>query len=137
MRSELDNVITSAGTRVQGAVLTAIDCLVILSVELALKSATSFTGRSVDSDVLEPDQRDFSDKFEGLGLTTSSRVNSQTDLKRIDETRVNITVEEGDLLNTKENIDRQKYAHYRSKASFLLGKTVKNICIEIYWFHPF
>ena len=40
----------------------------------------------------------FLGNIEGLRKTASSRINTHTDLKRIDETRGNITVEEGDLL---------------------------------------
>ena len=46
-------------------------------------------------------------------MTASSRINSHTDLNRIDETRGNITVEEGDLLVNEKNIDRQTYSHHR------------------------
>ena len=45
-------------------------------------------------------------------MTASSRINSHTDLNRIDETRGNITVEEGDLLVNEKNIDRQTHAHH-------------------------
>ena len=48
---------------------------------------------SVDDNVLEPDQRDFSGNVEGLQMTTSSRIYSGRDLNRIDETRGIITVE--------------------------------------------
>ena len=46
-------------------------------------------------------------------MTASSRINSHTDVNRIDKTRGNITVEEGDLLVNEKNIDRQTYAHHR------------------------
>ena len=59
VRSDVDNVITSVGTSVQDAVLTAIEKLVIPRVELAVKSADALSERSVDGNVLEPDQRDF------------------------------------------------------------------------------
>ena len=44
-------------------------------------------------------------------MTASSRINSHTELIRIDETRGNITAEEGDLLVNKKSIDQQTYAH--------------------------
>ena len=59
VRSDLDCVMTSVETRVQDALLTAIEYLVIPRVELAMKSANAFSERSVDGNVLEPDQRDF------------------------------------------------------------------------------
>ena len=112
VQSEVDNVITTIETRVQDALLTAIENLVIPRVELALKSANASSGRSVDSNVLEPDQRDFSGNIEGLQMTALSRINSRTDSNRIDETRDNITVEEGDLLVNERNIDRQTHTHH-------------------------
>ena len=57
--SEVDNVVTSVETRVQDAVVTAIENLVIPRVELAMKSANAYSERSVDGKILEPDQRDF------------------------------------------------------------------------------
>ena len=60
VRSEVDSVMTTVETRVQDAVLTAIKNLVSARVELAMKSAKVSSGRSVDGNVLEFDQRDFS-----------------------------------------------------------------------------
>ena len=44
-------------------------------------------------------------------MTASSKIHSRTDLNRIDETRGNITVEEGDLLVNEKNLDRQTHTH--------------------------
>ena len=110
VRSEVDNAMITVETRVQDAVLTAIQNLVIPRVELAMKSADASSGRSIGGNVLEPDQRDFSGNIEGLQSTASSRINSRTDLNRIDETRGNITV--GDLLVNERNIDRQTHTHH-------------------------
>ena len=81
-------------------------------VELAMKSANAPSGRSVDGNVFVSDQRVFLGNIEGLRMTASSRMNSNTDLNRIHETRGNFTVEEGegDLLVNEKNIDRQVYA---------------------------
>ena len=97
VRSEVDNVMTTVETRVQDAVLTAIEKLLIQRLELVMKSAIASSGRSIDGNVLQPDQRDFSGNIEGLQMNASRRINSRTDLNRFDETRGNITVEEGDL----------------------------------------
>ena len=112
VRSEVDNVMTSVKTRVQDAVFTAIENLVVLTVEMAMKSANSPSGRSVDSNVMELNQRDFLGNIEDLRITASSSMNSHTDLNRIDETVGNITIEESDLLVNKKNTDRQTYAHH-------------------------
>ena len=47
----------------------------------------------VGSVVLNPDQRVFAGNVEGLQMTASSRINSHTDLNRIDETCGSISVE--------------------------------------------
>ena len=119
VRSEVDNVLTSVETRDQDAVLTAIENLVIPKLELAMKSANALSERSVDCNVLEPDKRDFLGNIEGLRMTASSRINSLTDLNRIDETRDNMTVEKGDLLVNEKNIDWQTYAHHRMTVSLI------------------
>ena len=88
---------TTVETRVQDALLTAIENLAFLRVELAMNSVNASCGHGVGSLVLDPDQRDFSGNLEGLQMTASSRTNSHRDLNRIDETRGNITVRGGDL----------------------------------------
>ena len=112
VRSEVDNVMTTIKTRVQDPVLPAIANLVIPIVELAMKSANASSGRSVDGNVWDPDQSDLPGNIEGLRMTASSRMHSHTDLNKIDETRSNFTVEEGDLMVNGKNIDRQKHTHH-------------------------
>ena len=111
VESDEDNVMTTVETRMQNAVLTATEGLVIPTVQLTVKSAIASAGRSVDGNVMEFDQKDFSGNFQGLQLTISSRKNSYTGLNMI-ETRSNITVEEGDLLVNDRKIDRQTHTHH-------------------------
>ena len=73
VRSEVDIVITSVETRVQDAVLTEIENLVNPRMELTMKSVNAPSGWSVDGNVLQPDQRDFSGNIEGLRRTASSK----------------------------------------------------------------
>ena len=58
-RSGVDNVMKSIETRIQDAVLAAIEILVILGVELAVKSTNACSEQSFDGNVLEPDHRGF------------------------------------------------------------------------------
>ena len=60
VRIEVDGVMTTVETKVQDAVLTAIESLVILRVELGMKSINASSRQSQDGNVLEADQRDFS-----------------------------------------------------------------------------
>ena len=113
VRSEVDNVMASVETRVQDAVLTAKENFV--TPRVARKSANAHSERSVDSNVLELDQRDFVGFIKGLRKTASSRIDAHTDLNRIDESRANRTVEEGDLLVNEKDIDRQTYAYCNTR----------------------
>ena len=105
IRSEVDSVMTAVETRIQDAVLTAIENLIFPRVELAKKLTNVSLGRSVDSNVLELDKTNFLGNIEGLQMTASSRTNSHTDLDRTDDTRGNITVEGGDSLVNDRNTD--------------------------------
>ena len=58
--------------------------------------------------------RDISGNIEGLQMTVSGRINSNTDSNRIDETCGYITVEGEDLLVDEKNFDRQTHAHHNS-----------------------
>ena len=61
-----------------------------------MKSNAS-SGRDVDSVVPEPDPGSFSGNIEGLQMIASSRITSNADLNKIDETCGNIVVEGSDL----------------------------------------
>ena len=47
-------------------------------------------------------------------MTTSSRINSKTDLHNVDETRGNISVDGGDLLVNDKNFDQQSHTHHKT-----------------------
>ena len=66
VQNELDTMSTSVKTRVQGAVLAAIESLVIPKVDLAKKSANVPSERSVDGNVLESEHMDFQGKIESF-----------------------------------------------------------------------
>ena len=79
-----------------------------------MQSVNASSGRVVDSVLTDPDRRNFSGIFEGLQITASSRINSNTDLSNIEETRSNIPVEGGDLLVNKKKFDRQTHTHHNT-----------------------
>ena len=126
VRSEVNSVMMTVETRVQDAVQTATEILVIPRVELALKSTNASSWRRGDGIALELDQRDYSDKVEILQMTASNRLNSHTDLNRIDETRGNNTVERSDWLVNERIIDRQPYTHH-TNPSKTRRKTFNNM----------
>ena len=95
MRSDVNNVVATVVTRVLDAVLTAMDSLIIPKLELAMKLVKALSRRGPASLLFELDQRDFSANLEGFQMTASSKLNENTDINRIDETRCNITAEAG------------------------------------------
>ena len=94
MRSEVENGAASGEAKVQAAILSAMENLVVPRLELALRSADIYSTRNPDSVVLDPYQRDFSGDTSDLQMTASRRYNSNINLDRIDGTRGIITVEE-------------------------------------------
>ena len=69
VRHGVDSVMTKVGTRVQDAMLTSIENLVIPNVELAMKSVIASSGRSVDSALAYPGRRKLSVNAEDLQMT--------------------------------------------------------------------
>ena len=63
---------TKVKTRVQDAVLTAIENLVTLRVELAIKSVNASSGYGIGVVVSDQDPKDLSENIEGLQMTASS-----------------------------------------------------------------
>ena len=59
VRIEVDSVMTTVETRVQDAVLPAVENLVIPMVKLAIKLVNASSGHGVDSSALDPDQKVF------------------------------------------------------------------------------
>ena len=57
---------TAVETRVQDAVLTAIENSVIAGIEPAMKSIKTSSGPDADSVVFDPDRKDFSENIESL-----------------------------------------------------------------------
>ena len=81
LHNEVIRVMTTVETRVQDATLTAMESL-IPWVEVAINAVNASSGRDADSAV-----PNFSGNIKGLEMTASSRINSNTDLNNIDETR--------------------------------------------------
>ena len=133
VRSEVDNVMTTLETRTQDAVLTEIENLVILWVELVFKPTNASSVRSVAGTVLDPDQRDFSGNVEGQQMTASGRIHSRSDLNKIDETRGNVTVE-GDLVVNKKIFDRQSLTHHNHSSLLRSGRFRINIFFRLEFF---
>ena len=123
VRNQEYNVMTIVWNRVQDAMLTAMESLVIPRVEMAIKSADASSCWYVDS-VVEI-FLDFLGNIEGLEMITSSKINSNTGLNKVDETHGNITAEEGDLLVNERNFYRLSHTHHTSQLSENVRKRPK------------
>ena len=76
-------MVITVETSVHDTKMTPIETFVNQIVDLAMKSANMSSGRSVDSNVLENDERDCSDKVQGIQMNTSTRINSYIEFNRI------------------------------------------------------
>ena len=83
----MTNVVPTVYARIHDAILAAMDNLVIPRVELATNSLNVSFVRDPGFILLDPYQRSFSGNVEGLQMTASTTLNSNTDLNRIDDTR--------------------------------------------------
>ena len=79
-----------------------------------MKSINTSSGRDVLSVLPDPDHKVFSGIVESLQMTTSGRINSNTDLSKIDETRGNITAEGIDLSVDEKNLDWRTHTHHNT-----------------------
>ena len=107
VHSEVDAVMTMRETRVQDAILPAMEELVNPRVELAMKSVNASPEREIDSVVPDPNQKYFLGKIESFRMIASITIISNTDLNKIDENCGNITAEGGDLSVNGTKFDRQ------------------------------
>ena len=103
----MDNVLTTVETRVQDVRLTAIDNLLIPRLEVAMKSVNASSRQDIHSVAPDQDQKDFSGDVEDRQLTALTRMNSSTDLYKIDETPGSVNVEGGSLSVHERNFDQQ------------------------------
>ena len=89
----------------------------------------------MDSVPLDADGWVSSGIIEGLQMTTSNRINSYTDINRIDETRGSITLEGCGLSVNEKNLDRPTHTHhsYKDGKAFRkkLQKNSGNSCPEV------
>ena len=103
--------------RMHGAILTAIDNVVIPRIEMAVKLITGSTGHGMNSEVLNPDQRDFLGNIRNtLLISASSRLNFDNELHRNDETGNDEDFEDGNFPALKPNYDRRAHADHSCRS---------------------
>ena len=128
VRSEVNSVMDTVETRTHDAILTAVKRISKSCRGRANKSVNVSFGEDIDSVVPDPDQKDFSGNIEGHQITTLSKLNSNTALNMIDESRGNFTVEVIDLSVNERNFDRHTHSHH-GITQFFGDKTTRTECI--------
>ena len=108
VRSEMEKVVATVKTGLHEEILTAMEKLVVPSVELVMRSAGNFSACKPSSVVLGPDQKEFLGNINSLQMIASSRLNSNTNISGIDESRGNVAVEKSEL-SVVEKIATGKY----------------------------
>ena len=115
IRRAVDNVVLSVENRMHDPILTAVDKVVITRVETAVRSIAVSIGHGPNSDVQNPERRDFLGNVGNTPLmSASSRLDINMNHDRIDKTRKK-DFEVGDILVLKPNYDRGTHAHHNGK----------------------
>ena len=85
--SQADGLFTTIKTKVQEAIVTAMENMASPRVEVATKSVNAHSGRDVDTVVQDPYHKHFSRKIASLQMTDLCQKRSNTDLNENDEAR--------------------------------------------------
>ena len=71
-RKPVDKVVMTAKNRMQDAILTSMDTVVMLRVEMAVRSITRSSGHGPSTVVQNPDRRDFTENNKKTPLISAS-----------------------------------------------------------------
>ena len=112
VRNVVENSVATVEIKVNKATSSPMENLVVLRMELAMRSVGFSSVPNLSIEVLDVDQRDFSGDTNNQQMTASSRFNSNTNLNGIDETHGNIIVEDNDLPVGERSTDREAHAHH-------------------------
>ena len=97
----------------QDAILTAIDKVVIARVEMVVKSITGSTGHRINSEVQNPDRKNFVWNIRNFPIMlASSWLDLDNELNRNDETRNKEDFEDGDFPAFRPKYERRAHAHH-------------------------
>ena len=111
---EMNNIVDTVEDRIQNAILTAVDNIIMPKIELAVRSVNSSSGRDMTSVAAN------SERGEHVGVNASfenASGNDKTLRASIlsDETRNNILHEVSDLSVPETRFDRQTHTHHIEK----------------------
>ena len=108
---EMNNIVDTVEDRIQNAILTAIDNIIVPKIELAIGSVNASSGRDVTSVTAN------SERGERVGINASfenaSENNNTLRVPNVsDETRLNIPDEVSELSVPETRFDRQPHTHH-------------------------
>ena len=121
---EMNNIVDTVEDRIQNAILTAIDNIIVPKIELAIRSVNASSGRDVTSVTAN------SERGERVGINASfenaSENNNTLHVPSVsDETRLNIPDEVGELSVPETRFDRQPHTPH----SYLNTTEISNFFI--------
>ena len=107
-----DNAVMTVKNCKHGAILTALDNVLIPRVEMAVRSITGSSSQGPRSVVQKPARRYFTGNTENaLLMSASSQLDKNDDQGRFDETRINGNLEDGNFPAFKPNYDRRAHTY--------------------------
>ena len=115
IRTVISGAVMTVENCMHNKILTAIDNMVIPRVKMALKSITGSTGHGTNSEVQNPDRRDFLGNIRSTPLVSaSSQLDLNNQLNRNYETRNDVDFEDCDFPALKPNYNWREYAHHNN-----------------------
>ena len=119
IKNALYKAVMAVENRMHDTISTAMDNVVIPRIEMALRSITGLSGHGPNSEIQNPDRRDFLGNAGTTSLmSASSRLDWNTNQDRNDETRYEENFEDGDFPALRPNFDRQTHTHHTNVKVF-------------------
>ena len=113
IKRAVNNAVFTVKKCMHEAILTAMDEVLIPKIEIVVKSITGSSGHGINSEVQNPNRRDFLGNADNTTLVSaSSRLDLNTNQDRIDEARNKENFEDGDFPALRSNYDRKAQAHH-------------------------
>ena len=112
---EMSNIVDTVEDRIQNAILTAIENIVVPKIELAIRSINASSGRDATSVSANSESRERVGVGVNASLENASRNNDTLDVSNVnDETRHNIPDEVSELSVPVTHFERQPQTHHNS-----------------------
>ena len=105
IRWTVDNAVSTVGNCMHDAILTVMDKVVIPRVKMAVRSIAGSSGHGPNNEVQNPERRDLSgNACKSPLMSAFSRLDLNTNQDRIDETRIEENLEDGDFPASRQRV---------------------------------